>query len=50
VRNNGFVENTNKDPKRQIFLGVAPGGVNHNIFVFYATVCSVYDCIFFNEF
>jgi hypothetical protein len=45
-----FVENMNKEPKRQSFVDVSPRGVNHDISMFYLIVCSVHDCIFFNEF
>ena len=48
--NNGFVENMNKEPKRQIFVDVSPGRVNHGISLFCANVCSVYDFICFSKF
>jgi hypothetical protein len=31
-------------------VDVAPRGVNHNISVFCANVCSVSDCIYFSKF
>jgi hypothetical protein len=49
VRNTRFFMKMNKEPKRQIFVDIAPGGVNHDIFVFCANVCSVWDCIFFSR-
>jgi hypothetical protein len=49
VHNTGFAEDINKDPKRQIFVDVASGGVNHGISVFYVTVCSFYGCFYFTE-
>jgi hypothetical protein len=50
VHNTRFCKNMNKEPKRQIFVDVAPGGVNHGISVFCVNVCSVSDCIFFSKF
>jgi hypothetical protein len=39
----------NKEPKPQIFVDVALGGVNHGISVFCVNVCSVSNCIFFSK-
>jgi hypothetical protein len=50
VHNTRFCKNMNKEQKQQIFVGVAPGGVNHGIYLFCVNVCSVYDCIYFSKF
>jgi hypothetical protein len=36
--NTRFCKNMNKEPKRKIFVDVALGGLNHDIYVFYVTV------------
>jgi hypothetical protein len=45
VCNTRFCKNMNKEPKRQIFVDVAPGGVNHGISVFCVNV-AVFMIIF----